>query len=103
MRAVFAENLATLLRKRYPSAKNDTARNREYGKDSGIAKKTVRRWLIGEVSPNLDQIELAARSLKIQPYQLLVPGFGVGESLSSRPFRPTPGGRQTPQPSISRS
>ena len=88
MRAVFAENLQTLLVARYKSARNDTDRRREFAKASGIAKESVRRWLRGEVSPNLDQIELVAKTFTVPPYELLTPGLGAGGSPPIHPTKP---------------
>jgi len=92
LRAVFADSLELAMSVKFPSLTNQTDRNQAVASASGVAKETIRRWLKHEVSPNLDQIELVAKALRVQPYRLLMLKLGAGESLALDPtHRKRPG------------
>ena len=71
-RKILADNLARMIRKRKISA-------RGFARELKVCPRTFHHILSAKSSTGIDTIELLARDLGLETWQLLVPNMGEGD------------------------
>lgn len=81
---VFKDNIAALLAAAQGTSAPRTMTQAQFAKMAGMSMRTLRNLLNGEHAATLRTIERAAKGLKLQTWQLLVPDFPAELALNER-------------------
>lgn len=65
-------NLPDIFKNRFAIAIAKWGKHEDFAKKAGISRATVTRWLAGENTPDLNQVESAARVLDKAPIDLIM-------------------------------
>lgn len=90
MREVLAQNLNHLMEQRYKANSN---RPMALAKDASVSLSTVQRTLSREAGASIDTVEAFAKVFGLSAYQMIMPGWLVGEISLGEKRRPLWRGR----------